>query len=249
MPPRVSFLICGSQKSGTSALDRYLRQHPQLFLPTEKELHFFDDEMESWPNPNLEKLHQHFREANPEQLCGEATPITMYWDPAPVRVWNYNPEMKLVVLLRDPVERAYSHWAMETARGAESLSFRDAIALEHQRAAACRPHQDRIHSYSDRGFYSSQIRRLRRLFGNDNVLVMRQSWLQQDPQACLDKVCEHLGIDPMPKVEPIQERVGRYETQMDNATRFKLQRRFLPEIHQLEEMLGWDCSDWMEAWA
>ena len=249
MPHLVSFLICGSQKAGTSALDRYLRQHPQLFLPAEKELHFFDDEMEAWPHPNLDNFHQHFKDAKPGQLCGEATPITMYWEPAPERVWNYNPNMKLLILLRDPVARAFSHWAMESARNAESLSFRDAIALEQQRAANCLPHQDRVHSYSDRGFYSSQIRRLWRLFGMDNVLIMRQDWLQQDPQACLNRVCDHLGVSPMPSVQPLQERVGRYDTIMDEATRSVLQQRFRPEIHQLEQMLGWDCSDWMENWA
>ena len=57
--PRVSFLICGTQR-GTSALYRYLRHHPDLFLPDEKELHFFDDETQAWPNADLEQLHQHF---------------------------------------------------------------------------------------------------------------------------------------------------------------------------------------------
>ena len=249
MSPRVSFLICGSQKSGTSALDRYLRQHPQIFLPAEKELHFFDDETQPWPRPDWQKFHQHFKDAKPHQRCGEATPITMYWDPAPERVWTYNPNMKLVVLLRDPVARAFSHWAMESARHAETLSFRDAIAQEQQRAAACRPLQDRVHSYSDRGFYSSQIRRLWRLFGADNVLVLRQDWLQQNPQSCLNRICQHLEINPMPPVQPLQERVGHYETPIDHATRSILQQQFRAEIQQLEQMLNWDCSDWMEAWS
>lgn len=65
MSPRVSFLICGVQKSGTSALDRYLRAHPQLFLPDQKELHFFDNEALSWPNPDLQELHQHFSQHRP----------------------------------------------------------------------------------------------------------------------------------------------------------------------------------------
>lgn len=249
MPPRVSFLICGSQKSGTSALDRYLRQHPQLFLPSEKELHFFDDEMQTWPDPDLRKLHQHFEEAKPDQICGEATPITMYWDPAPERVWNYNPEMKMVALLRDPVTRAFSHWAMESARNTETLSFRDAITQEQKRASDCRPLQDRVHSYVDRGFYSSQIRRLWRLFGIDNVLILRQDWLQKNPLYCLNKVCKHLGADPMTSIEPLQERVGQYETAMDEATRSLLQQQFKAEIQQLEQMLGWDCSDWVETWS
>ena len=248
MSPRVSFLICGVQKAGTSALDRYLRQHPQLFLPDEKELHFFDNETLSWPDPDLEDLHNHFSQATPPQLCGEATPITMYWDAAPERVWRYNPAMKLVVLLRDPVARAYSHWAMETERQAESLSFGDAIAQEATRAAACRPLQDRVHSYTDRGFYCSQIRRLWRLFGEANVLVLRQSWLQSEPQACLNRICLHLGVEPMPPVTPLQERVGRYQTPMKDDTRSWLQQQFRAEVLQLEQMLSWDCSDWLENW-
>lgn len=249
MAPRVSFLICGSQKSGTSALDRYLRQHPQVFLPAEKELHFFDDETQNWANPDVHKLHQHFEGAKQSQICGEATPITMYWDSAPERVWKYNPDMKLVVLLRDPVARAFSHWAMEYARHTESLSFHDAIAQEEQRAKDCRPLQDRVHSYIDRGFYSSQIRRLWRLFGNENVLVERQDWLLQDPDSCLKRICKHLKVNSMPPVKPLQERVGSYETMMDNATRSKLQQLFRHEIQQLEHMLNWDCSGWLEAWS
>ncbi|WP_115131513.1 sulfotransferase [Synechococcus sp. N26] len=248
MPPRVSFLICGSQKSGTSALDRYLRRHPQLFLPTEKELHFFDDETQDWTKPNLQEFHQHFEAAKPNQLCGEATPITMYWDAAPERVWRYNPKMKMIALLRDPVTRAYSHWAMETARNAESLSFHEAVTQEHKRAAACRPLQDRVHSYRDRGFYSSQIRRLWRLFGTDNVLVLQQNWLERDPLSCINKICEHLGVDPMQSVQPIRERIGQYETTMDEATRSILQQQFRAEVQQIEQMLGWDCSEWLEGW-
>ena len=246
--PRLTFLICGSQKSGTSALDRYLRQHPQLFLPKNKELHFFDNENLNWPNPDLDRLHIHFQEARSDQRCGEATPITMYWDPAPERVWHYNPAMKLVILLRDPVTRAYSHWSMEHARGADQLSFRDAIALESQRAANCRPRQDRVHSYSDRGFYCHQIRRLWRLFGEKNVLVIRQAWLQQEPQHCLNRICKHLEVDAMPPVQALQERVGTYQAKMDEDIRFLLQQRFRGEVQQLEQMLNWDCSDWLEAW-
>ena len=248
MPRRLSFLICGSQKAGTSALHRYLSQHPQLFLPKEKELHFFDNESLSWPKPDFGELHSYFRDALPNQLLGEATPITMYWDPAPERVWQYNPEMKLIVMLRDPVSRAYSHWAMESARNCESMPFRDAIALEEQRASATRPLQDRVHSYIDRGFYSHQIRRLWRLFGKNNVLILMQNYLQKNPQQCLEEICRHLNVSPMPTVKPLKERVGIYGEMMDDDVRCFLQQTFRSEISQLEQMLNWDCSNWLETW-
>ena len=75
---RLSFLVCGAQKSGTTALAAYLRQHPFIHLPETKELHFFDDETQAWPQPNLDALHRHFQAAKADQLWGEATPISLY---------------------------------------------------------------------------------------------------------------------------------------------------------------------------
>ena len=81
MNKRLSFLVCGTQKSGTTALAAYLRQHPRIHLPEAKELHFFDDETQAWPEPDLKSLHRHFQAADADQLWGEATPISLYWDP------------------------------------------------------------------------------------------------------------------------------------------------------------------------
>jgi len=245
MTPKVSFLICGAQKAGTSSLSRYLRQHPQLFLPETKELHFFDNEYLNWTNPDYDILNYHFQTSIPGQLCGEATPITMYWDPAPTRVWSYNPAMKMIVVIRNPVSRAYSHWAMENQRSNELLSFTEALSQESSRATKKLPFQDRIHSYIDRGFYSGQIRRLWRLFGKRNVIVIRQDWLLKDPKSCLGDICNFLEIDTFPILTPHQERVGLYNTRIDEYTRNCLQRYFLGEIKQLEIMLEWDLSDWI----
>ena len=102
---RLSFLVCGAQKSGTTALAAYLRQHPGIHLPKTKELHFFDDETQAWPEPDLNALHLHFQDADDDQLWGEATP-TSPTDPAPERIWRYN-LMRRIVILRNPIERAY----------------------------------------------------------------------------------------------------------------------------------------------
>ena len=68
MSKRLSFLVCGAQKSGTTALAAYLRQHPGIQLPEKKELHFFDDEMQPWPEPDPGSLHSHFQGADADQL-------------------------------------------------------------------------------------------------------------------------------------------------------------------------------------
>ena len=248
----VSFLVCGAQKAGTTALAGYLRDHPQLFLPPQKELHHFDDERLAWADQawarslNSWLYHRAYRAAPAGRLWGEATPIYMYWQAAPERIWRYNPGMRLIVILRNPIERAYSHWAMEVGRGAESLAFEQAIAEEGQRCRSALPLQHRVYSYLDRGYYSEQLRRLWHLFGRDAVLVLRQEELRYHPRPCLDRVCRHLDVMPLRSVETREQHVGLYRQPMQADTRRQLQQLFAGEIRQLETMLGWDCSNWLE---
>jgi hypothetical protein len=248
----VSFLVCGAQKAGTTALAGYLRQHPQLFLPAEKELHHFDDEQLNWGSgpwarrKRIRRYHRVFGSAPAESLWGEATPIYMYWEAAAARIWQYNPAMRIIVILRNPIERAYSHWAMERGRGADTLSFEQALAREATRCRTALPQQHRVYSYVDRGLYSAQLRRLWRFFGTEAVLVLRQEELREKPQGCLDRVCTHLGVSALSNVAAIEEHMGQYGEPMAASSRLQLRAYFAAEIRQLEAMLGWDCSAWLE---
>ena len=149
---RVDFVIGGTQKGGTSALDSFLRQHPEICMPTtRKELHFFDREEE---NRDYKKYHANFKPKPQHRVIGEASPIYMYWETAPDRIWKYNPKMKWILALRNPVERAFSAWNMETKRGKEKLPFAEAIEKEPERCREALPLQHRVYSYVDRGFYA-----------------------------------------------------------------------------------------------
>ena len=245
MSKRVSFLVCGAQKSGTTALAAYLRQHPGIYLPKAKELHFFDDETQAWPAPDLDPLHRHFQAAEKDQLWGEATPISLYWDPAAERIWSYNSDMRLIVILRNPIERAYSHWAMEHRRGNDPLPFALALEQEEARCRKALPLQHRIFSYVDRGFYSAQLRRLWRFFGRKQVLVLRQEDLRLSPQKCLDTIWQHLSLPPGPAITPLERHNGGYVSTMAPDCRERLRKIFWQEIGQLENLLGWDCSNWL----
>ena len=248
MSKRLSFLICGAQKSGTTALAAYLRQHPKIHLPEKKELHFFDDENQaSWPQPDLNALHCHFQAAEPNQLWGEATPISVYWDPAAERIWRYNAAMRLIVILRNPIERAYSHWAMEHRRGNDPLPFDLALEQEEARCREALPLQNRVFSYVDRGFYSAQIRRLWRFFGKEQVLVLRQENLRHNPGACLERIWQHLSIPSSTAITPLERHTGDYDLEMSSICRERLRKVFWQEIGQLEQMFGWDCSDWLRS--
>ena len=247
MTSRVQFLICGTQKGGTTALAGQLREHPDLCIPAAKELHFFDDERQRWQRPSYNSYHNAFRAAKSGQVWGEATPIYMYWDQAARRIWEYNPEMKIIVVLRNPISRAYSHWSMEVRRGAENLSFEQALDKEAERCRQSLPLQHRVFSYQDRGLYSNQLRRLWHFFGRDAVLVLRHEALKANLQDCLDQICHHLRIRSMQCVAPFERHVGHYSEPMSDHAKQMLRRFFWHEICQLETLLQWNCQTWLES--
>lgn len=193
---RLAFLIAGVQKAGTSALHEYLSEVPGLQLPPAKELHVFDDEAQDWSAPDYAALHRAF--ADDDRLRGEATPITLYWPHALERVHAYNPAMRLILLFRDPVTRAFSHWQMEYARVAETLPFAAAIREGRARMADSRPTPgfDRVWSYVERGFYGRQLARALALFGREHVLCLPQEELERDPDGTVAGICRFLGVAP-----------------------------------------------------
>jgi hypothetical protein len=233
--PLVRFLIAGVQKGGTTSLYEYLRQHPELALSSRKEVHFFDDEAQ-------------FASGRPKpgRICGEATPIYSYWRPAMRRIRDYNPKMKLVLLLRNPIERAWSHWRMETARSAETLPFGRAIREEAGRLRETLPLQHRVYSYVDRGYYSTQIRRVRELFPERNLLFVKSDSLFADPAAVTMAVQRFLGVSARaPDVSAIHN-PGADDRVMPVEDRRFLADLFRDEIRATERLLGWDCGDWLE---
>ncbi len=142
---KVDFVIAGAQRSGTTTLDLYLREHPDVAMPwTRKELHFFDGEQHFRSEPvDYRVYHANFTARAPGQLRGDATPSYMYWQPTPARMARYNPALKIVVVLRNPITRAYSHWNKEWRRGRETLPFMEALRAEPERARAALPLQIR----------------------------------------------------------------------------------------------------------
>ena len=242
---KVDFLICGAQKAGTTALADYLRSHSELEIPETKEIHFFDNEELNWRRPPYREYHRAFSECNTYKKWGEATPIYMYWNAAPRRIWQYNPEMRIIVLLRNPITRAYSHWMMERNRDADDLDFTSALLVEEERCRTNLPEQHRVFSYADRGFYCQQIRRLWHFFGRSALLILRQEDLRYKPQESLDLVCQHLNIKPIHAISNLNRHMGLYEQPMPPEAGTILRGLFTYEIRQLETLLGWDCGEWL----
>lgn len=246
MDRKLDFIICGAQKAGTTALAQYLSLHPDIYIPITKEIHFFDDEQKDWSSPDYREYHVPFLQANKSKLWGEATPIYMYWDPSPLRIWNYNKNIKVIIILRNPITRSYSHWSMEHNRKWESLDFNQAIKLEFDRSRENLPFQHRIYSYIDRGFYCNQIRRLWHLFGKDSVLILRQEELINIHKDCLNKIFDFLRVTPLNNINKIVSHKGSYNKGMTDDIKHFLKSVFFHEIKHLENMLEWNCDDWLE---
>jgi hypothetical protein len=239
---RVQFVIAGVQKAGTTALFDYLSEQPELSLSHVKETHFFDDDERDWARPDYAPYHALF-DAPDGRLRGEATPIYLYWPGSLERMAAYNPAMRVMVLLRDPVARAWSHWRMEYARGFEQAPFAWCIREGRRRLFEAEPWgHHRAFSYVERGFYGEQVERLLTLFPREQVLVLTAEALQAEPTTTLAQVRAFLGLPPAARaVEPRAVHVGRdmdYGSELTDADAAFLRDLYARDQDRLAALTG-----------
>ncbi|MGK0272992.1 MAG: hypothetical protein ACI88H_003669 [Cocleimonas sp.] len=241
---KIRFLLVGAQKGGTSALDMYLRSNSNIQMAKRKEVHFFDQEGYFEDEINYEWYHQNF-ESNLGKLRGEATPIYMYWRDSIRRIYEYNPSMKIIAILRNPTERAFSHWNMERDREADNVPFGLAIRTENERCREALPLQHRVYSYIDRGYYSEQIRNIWRFFPKGQTLFLKQEDLKTDLHATLNKIASFLEVDEFEELDSLNVHSREYISKLTKEDKAFLDNIFLNDIKELELLLNWDCSNWM----
>jgi hypothetical protein len=189
--PLPNFLIIGAMRSGTTSLAHYLRSHPDVFVPEAKELHFFDRRFDR----GLDWYREQFTDAGDASAIGEATPNYLYEPDAADRIADVLPEAKLIAILRDPADRAWSHYWHHRARGSESLEFEAAIAAEDERRAAT-PDNPGWYAYVDRGRYLPQLERFTARFDRSSLLVLLFDDLVGQPDTVYRDVCSFLGVGP-----------------------------------------------------
>ena len=241
--PLPDFLVIGAQKAGTTALYAYLRWHPGITGPSWKEVSFFDRHWwrgEAW-------YRGQFPLRVGERLVGEASPSYLFHPLAPERARLLVPDAKLVALLRDPVDRAYSQYQHEVALGREPLSFEDALAAEDERL---RGEVERLvadprafsrawwdHSYVSRGRYAEQLERWLAVFPREQLLVVRTEDLGERPAETYASILSFLGADPheLPEYPRVFDR--DYEP-MRPETRAALAATFVEPNRRLESLLG-----------
>ena len=245
--PLVQAIIAGVQKGGTTSLFRYLQNHPELQPPQQKELHFFDNESVDWNKPDYQILHSAFGPVNDKRKAFEATPIYIFWPPALSRIKSYNPEMKLIFLFRDPIERAWSNWKMEIGRGRETLPFTLAIREGRKRLQNIdqldRPW--RLFSYVERGFFSGQVKKVLELFPRDQLLFLRSNDLKTDHRGTLRAITDFLQIDPLPDVAPrFDHRTRPVNYRLSGADVEFLRTTYRPDVLEFSKLTDLSVSDW-----
>ena len=241
---RLDFILAGAQKSGTTALHYFLEKHSNVTMGNQQEIHFFDDEAMFVSQVDYEQLHKHYPALAPSTIAGDCTPSYIYYEPAAERIWQYNPKIKLLVLLRNPVERAFAHWNMQRFKGREPLDFFDAVREEKTRIAGAPPTEARRFAYVDRGFYALQLERLFKLFPREQVKVVKFEEFKDKQRETLVSIFSFLGLKPLRSVRSKDRNIVPYERVMNWEERIFLYNLFADDIAKLEQMLGWDCSDW-----
>ena len=165
-----NLFLGGVQKSGTTSLHYFLAKHPDIFIPEEpEELHFFDvDENYS---QGIDWYLSHFASYKGEKIIAQTSPLYIYDKEVPQRIKEFNPDAKFIFILRNPVDRAYSHYWNSVRFGYENLSFKEAIEQEPERINKNKDYR-RHYSYVDRGRYAEQLSRFFELFPRENILVL-----------------------------------------------------------------------------
>ncbi|HEU6447549.1 MAG TPA: sulfotransferase domain-containing protein [Verrucomicrobiae bacterium] len=235
---RISFVIAGTIKGGTTTLDWYLRNHPQIGMCRVKEAHFFNnDDFFQGSKPLYEKYHEQYTEVWLRKILGEATPNYMSSPRAARRLYEYNPEMKLIFSLRNPVSRAFSHWNMNRQKGTESLPFGEAIRREMSGNAS---------RYVSVGLYAGQLECFWQFFPKEQTLIFQSEELRNNHHKVVNRVLRFIGLRERKSIPMIEFHKRSYEAPMEEEDRKMMRQIFRPEIEKLEKLLNWDCSNWLE---
>lgn len=250
MHPIVDIVVGGVQKAATTSLYASLAEHPALCPATRKETHFFDDETIDWRAPDYRRFHDFFPGRDGARRCFDVTPIYLFWPQSLARIAAYNPDVRLIFIFRDPIERAWSNWCMEYARGAESMPFSEAIRDGRRRLDGLAPTHAarRTYTYVERGFYGVQVERLLGLFPRDQILFLKSDDLSRAPTATLRSVSEFLGLAPFEGAEPKREHRRAaidYPSSLIDADISYLRGLYRSDAALFANLSGLDVRDWL----
>ena len=201
-----NFIIAGAAKSGTTSLFYYLSQHPQIEMLKKKETNFFslegrplnfegpgdDKDTNLFSVTSIEDYKTLFDALDSHRLLGEASPSYLYYKEAPLRIKRYIPRAKIIVILRNPIDRAYSNYMHLLRAGREKLSFREAIEKTDFRL---KNNWQWFWDYVGIGHYHRQLINYMNCFDSSQLKVVLYDDLKNEPEALLREIFDFLEVD------------------------------------------------------
>lgn len=245
------FIIMGAQKAGTTSLYGYLKASPNIMMSNIKEVHFFNENYIK--GINWYKLHFPFfweRKfvGKKRILCGEATPDYLFHPLVPYRINKLLPNIKLIILLRNPVDRAISHYYHEVRRGRENRSFEQAIKEEsiifnNEIKTICNTNEHHSSkklsqkSYLSKGLYFQQIERVFQYFNKDDVFIAFSEHFYAETERLVNEVLNFLELPDMKSTRyPIWNK-GENKESINSETRDSLNKYFIEPNKKLEQLI------------
>lgn len=248
------FMIIGAQKSGTTAMFSFLAQHPQLAVNKLTSVHYFD--LNYSKSLCFYKRNFPLKWFSKNKLVGEYTPFYVFHPLAVERIGKDFPHMKLIILMRNPVDRAYSHYNMKCERGEETETFEKALELEESRTAGEveKIKQDhkyiswsyRAFTYKERGIYADQVERVYRYFPKDQVLILQSEQYFKNHLESIKQIYDFLGISYFEPQNLNVRNKREYPKPMSEETRNALNSYFFDHNERLFKLIGkrFSWNDW-----
>ena len=248
-----SFIIIGAQRCGTTSLYDYLSNHPQIIPSPVKELFYFDDYYTrpiNWYKsffPTEKQKEKLERDLLARVITGEASPSYFFHPYAARRIKETLPQVKLILVLRDPIERAYSHYNHIKRLNRDPLSFEEALQKELERITPdieklakdefYKADQRRDYSYLTRGYYAKQLKEWYKYFPKEQLLVVQSEEFYRETPRVYNEIVEYLGLNSY--TLPVFEAKNALKyAKMAPETKEKLKAYFAPKNEELYELLG-----------
>ena len=254
------FIIIGAAKCGTTSLYDFIVKHPAIGAAKRKEVHYFADKHEkaklkygegspavnqekfgvNWYRSNFPtkfKAWAYHNKTNQRMLTGEATPQYLIHPGVPETMINLLPNAKLIVILRNPTDRAYSAYNHNRRNGVEDLSFEDAIKQD-----LAGQNTRHIRNYLNRGHYAEHLERWFKHYDREQFLILTNDELREKLQDTMNKVFKFLGVVPFQIEGPENLNVGHYESMSEKIRKYLIEY-YRPHNVRLTKLLG-RCFDW-----
>ena len=234
------FIIIGCQRGGTTSLYNYITSHPDVEPASWKEIHFFDN--------NFYKGLDWYKDQFPDnRISGEASPYYIVHPHAPKRIAQSKPDVKIIILLRNPIDRAYSHFHHEVRIDSEKLSFKEAINNEPKRLEgevekmlkdeSYYSYAHQHFTYLERGKYVDQLKNWFKYFTNDQILILQSESFFDNVQMSMKTVFEFLNLSIKLEIEKKIYNLGNNPL-LEPHIRKQLSEYFVPYNERLYSYLG-----------